>query len=124
MVLGTLKDLGAVKVEPVEPGSEKETLWDALVREHHPLGYKRLPGRRIKYIAWVGEEPVAALSFSGPVPKIEVRDCRVGWSAEEKKIHRSRLVNNSRFLIPSKPVFFLGSLEKQCEFGAFFDLFP
>ena len=97
--IGTLKDLGAVTVEPVEPGSEEEILWDALVREHHPLGYKRLPGRRIKYIAWVGEEPVAALSFSGSAPKIEVRDRWIGWSAEEKKIHRSRLVNNSRFLI-------------------------
>lgn len=97
--IGTLKNLGAVKVEPVEPGSEEEAVWDRLMREHHSLGYKRLPGRRIKYIARVGKEPVAALSFSGSAPRIEVRDRWIGWSAGEKKIHRSRLVNNSRFLI-------------------------
>lgn len=97
--LGTLKDLGKVTVEPVDVGSEDEACWDALVREHHPLGYKKLPGRRIKYLARVGKEPVAALSFSGSAPKVEVRDRWIGWSAEEKKIHRSRLVNNSRFLI-------------------------
>ncbi len=98
-VLGTLKDLGKVTVMPVDPGSREEDLWDSLIREHHSLGYKNLPGRRIKYIAWVGEQPVAALSFSGSAPKIEVRDRWMGWSAEEKKLHRSRLVNNSRFLI-------------------------
>lgn len=99
VALGTLKDLGKVTVIPVEPGSGEEDLWDSLVREHHSLGYKRLPGRRIKYIAWVGTQPVAALSFSGSAPKIEVRDRWMGWSPEEKKLHRSRLVNNSRFLI-------------------------
>ena len=99
VILGTLKDLGKVTVMPVDPGSREEDLWDALMREHHSLGYKKLPGRRIKYIAWVGKQPVAALSFSGSAPKIEVRDRWMGWSAEEKKLHRSRLVNNSRFLI-------------------------
>ena len=69
------------------------------MREHHPLGYRKLPGRRIKYLARVGAQPVAALSFSGSPPKLEVRDRWIGWSPEEKKIHRSRLVNNSRFLI-------------------------
>ena len=98
-VLGTLKDLGKVTVMPVDPGSREEDLWDSLIREHHSLGYKNLPGRRIKYIAWVGEQPVAALSFFGSAPKIEVRDRWMGWSAEEKKLHRSWLVNNSRFLI-------------------------
>ncbi|MHB1605896.1 MAG: Druantia anti-phage system protein DruA [Leptospirales bacterium] len=96
--IGTLKDLGVVAVKPVEPESEEEALWDTLARESHPLGYKRLPGRRIKYLARVGKEFVAALSFSGSAPKIEVRDRWIGWSPEGKKIHRSRLVNNSRFL--------------------------
>ena len=97
--VGTLKDLGKVSVCPVVPGSDDEACWDALMREHHPLGYRKLPGRRIKYLARVGTQPVAALSFSGPAPKLEVRDRWIGWSPEEKKIHRSRLVNNSRFLI-------------------------
>ena len=97
--VGTLKDLGKVSVLPVLPGSDDERCWDELMQEHHPLGYKKLPGRRIKYLAKVGTEPVAALSFSGPAPKLEVRDWWIGWSPEEKKIHRSRLVNNSRFLI-------------------------
>ncbi|EAY56676.1 Druantia anti-phage system protein DruA [Leptospirillum ferriphilum] len=73
-VLGTLKDLGKVTVMPLDPGSREEDLWDSLIREHHSLGDKNLPGRRIKYIARAGEQPVVALSFSGSAPKIEVRD--------------------------------------------------
>lgn len=96
---GTLEKLGPVVLEPVEPGSERCDLWDRLVREHHPLGYKRLPGRQIKYLAFAGTTPVAALSFSGAAPHLEVRDVHIGWSAEERKLLRNRVVNNSRFLI-------------------------
>ncbi len=83
----------------IDPGSEKAALWDRLVREHHPLGLVKLPGHQIKYLAFSGETVVGALSFSASAPHLEVRDRHIGWSAEERKLLRNRVVNNSRFLI-------------------------
>lgn len=96
---GTLESLGPITIEPVDPGSEEAALWDQAVREHHPLGYKKLPGRQIKYLARVKDTVVGALSFSASAPHLEVRDIHIGWSAGERKLLRHRVVNNSRFLI-------------------------
>lgn len=79
--------------------SELEHLWDHLVRNHHYLGYQRLLGHRLKYIAFMEGRPVAALSFSAPALRLRVRDKYIGWSAEQRKTYLERIVNNSRFLI-------------------------
>lgn len=99
VIWGTLESLGPITLEPVESGSERTDLWNQVIREHHPLGYKRLPGRQIKYLARVGETVIGAFSFSASAPHLEVRDTHIGWSAEERKLLRHRVVNNSRFLI-------------------------
>src|SRR5574341_752567 len=78
---------------PVEP------LWDQLVRGHHYLGYQKLLGHRLKYLAFLQDRPVAALSFSAPARTLRVRDQWIGWSAAQRRAHLDRVVNNSRFLI-------------------------
>jgi SRSO17 transposase len=78
---------------PVEP------LWDQLVRRHHYLGYQKLLGHRLKYLACLQRRPVAALSFSAPARVLRVRDQWIGWSAAQRQAHLNRVVNNSRFLI-------------------------
>ena len=55
-------------------GSELEPLWDQLVRCYHYLGYQRLIGHRLKYIAFLEDQPVAALSWSAPALKLAARD--------------------------------------------------
>jgi SRSO17 transposase len=77
-----------------------EPLWDSLVCAHHYLGYQKLLGHRIKYLAFLHDRPVAALSFSAPALKLRVRDAYIGWSASQRKTHLHRIVNNSRFLVP------------------------
>jgi hypothetical protein len=62
---GTLSSLPPVTVEVVSQ-TAWEPLWDDLVRSHHYLGYQKLLGRRLKYLAFMGKRPVAALSFSAP----------------------------------------------------------
>jgi SRSO17 transposase len=71
-----------------------------LVRGYHYLGYQRLLGHRLKYLAFLQGRPVAALSFSAPALALRVRDQYIGWSPAQRRAHRDRLVNNSRFLIP------------------------
>jgi len=79
--------------------SPLEPLWDALVRRYHYLGYQKLLGHRLKYLAVLQDRPVAALAFSAPARALRVRDQWIGWSAAQRKAHLDRVVNNSRFLI-------------------------
>ena len=79
--------------------SPAEPLWDQLVRGYHYLGYQRLLGHRLKYLAFLQGRPVAALSFSAPARALRVRDQWIGWSAAQRRAHLDRVVNNSRFLI-------------------------
>ena len=80
--------------------SMHEPLWDHLVSNYHYLGYQKLLGRRLKYLAFSNDRPIAAFSFSAPALKLSSRDHFIGWSDEQRKKHLNRIANNSRFLIP------------------------
>jgi SRSO17 transposase len=79
--------------------SEQEPLWNKLIRDYHYLGSEKLLGHRLKYLVFVNENPVAALSFSAPALKLKYRDYFIGWSEAQRKDFLSCLVCNSRFLI-------------------------
>jgi SRSO17 transposase len=96
--LGSLKTLRPINLELVS-GSDLEPVWDYLVKQYHYLGYQKLLGHRLKYLALVGEHPVAALSWSAAALKVGVRDRFIGWSEEQKKTYLDRIVSNSRFVI-------------------------
>jgi len=100
---GTLKSLRPITLELVS-GSDLEPVWDYLVKQYHYLGYQKLLGHRLKYLALVGEHPVAALSWSAAALKIGVRDRFIGWSEAQRKSFLDRIANNSRFLIFPKIV--------------------
>lgn len=87
----TLKQVSSSPLEPV---------WDQLVRTYHYLGFRKLLGHRIKYLAFIDERPVAALSWSAGARKLHVRDRFIGWDAAQRRRHLHRVANNSRFLIP------------------------
>ena len=97
-ITGDLHDLPRLTLT-VASQTDAEPLWDYLVRRYHYLGCKQLLGHRLKYLAFVGERPVAALSFSGPALKLRGRERFIGWSDEQRKTHLDRIVSNSRFLI-------------------------
>ena len=77
-----------------------EPLWDQLVSNYHYLGYKKLLGHRLKYLAFSGSRPIAAFSWSAPALKLRSRDNFIGWSNNQRKEHLKRIANNTRFLIP------------------------
>lgn len=95
---GDLRSWPPITVE-VASQSPVEPLWDQLVRGYHYLGYQKLLGHRLKYLAFLQGRPVAALSFSAPARALRVRDQWIGWSAAQRQVHLERMVNNSRFLI-------------------------
>jgi len=83
-ISGAVHTLPAVTLQ-VASGSNLEVVWDQLVRRHHYLGYQRLLGHRLKYLAFMQDRPVAAISFSAPALKLRVRDNYIGWSSEQRK---------------------------------------
>jgi SRSO17 transposase len=95
---GAVHTVPPITVE-VASHSALEPLWDRLVRTYHYLGYQKLLGHRLKYLAVLEGRPVAALAFSAPARVLRVRDQWVGWSAAQRQAHLDRVVNNSRFLI-------------------------
>ena len=90
--------LGLIRLE-IASGTPLEILWDTAVRENHYLGHKQLIGKRLKYIAFAGNRPVAAIGFRSASLKLEARDCYIGWSQNQKNMYLKNIANNSRFLI-------------------------
>ena len=95
---GKLGDFPPVTVELIS-GSDLEPVWDQLVSRYHYLGYQNLLGHRLKYLAFIKDRPVAALSWSAPALKLAARDCFIGWSAVQRKRHLNQVACNSRFLV-------------------------
>ena len=93
-----LHNLPPVSVKLISE-SYSEPLWDQLVRSYHYLGYQRLIGHRLKYLALIEDQPLAALSWSAPALKLAARDQFIGWSTTQRKLHLNQLTSNSRFLI-------------------------
>ncbi len=95
----SLSDLGEVRLEMVS-GCSSELLWNVLVREYHYLGHKRMFGRRLKYLAFTDNRPIAALGWKTASIHLEARECFIGWSEEQRKKYLKHVLNNNRFLIP------------------------
>jgi SRSO17 transposase len=91
--------LSSIHLEMVSQ-SMHEPLWDYLVSNYHYLGYQKLLGHRLKYLAFSDDRPIAAFSFSAPALKLRSRDHFIGWSNDQRKKHLKHIANNSRFLIP------------------------
>jgi SRSO17 transposase len=97
-LLADIKDLVPVKLCLVNKTVQEET-WDRLVRSYHYLGYKKMYGPRIKYLAMHCNQPLAALSFNRATLRVGVRDRYIGWDDGLKNEHLDRVVCNNRFLI-------------------------
>jgi SRSO17 transposase len=97
-MVGSLAEFSPVSLQLVSH-TPQEPLWDQLVRQYHYLGCRKLLGRRLKYLAFSGGRPVAALSWSAAALKTGARDEYIGWSDLQRKEQLHRIVNNSRFLI-------------------------
>lgn len=94
----TLADLAPIELRQVRRTPE-EKLFNALVREHHYLGYTRLVGEHLKYLVYAGDRLLACFAFSSAPYAIDCRDNFLGWSLEARERNRHLLAYNSRFLI-------------------------
>ena len=96
---GELSDYpGTVRLHKVDE-TKWEAFWDALVREHHYLGYSGQMGARVKYVITLGKQIVGAISFCSAVYRLGPRDEYIGWSDEDRILKLHHLLANNRFLI-------------------------
>lgn len=94
----SLAELGKVELRQVRRTPD-EALFNGLMEQHHYLGYTQPVGEHLKYMAFAGGRPVAALAWSSAPRHLGARDRFIGWSpaARLKNIHL--LAYNTRFLI-------------------------
>ena len=94
----SLKNLPPVVLKPVR-NTPDELLYNSLVQQHHYLGYRQIVGNHLKYVAFVGDRPVACLGWGSAAWKVKSRDDFIGWPPGVRKDHLHFVVNNTRFLI-------------------------
>lgn len=80
--------------------TKDEPLFNALLAQHHELGYIQPVGEQLKYLVYTGDRVVAALAWSSVAHGLKCRDQFLGWSVEIKRRNRHLLAYNSRFLVP------------------------
>ena len=74
--------------------SEEESRWQSLMQEHHYLGFKRVFGERLSYVAEHKGEWVALLSWAAAALKIQARETWIGWIPEQKPERLKFIANN------------------------------
>jgi hypothetical protein len=60
---GSLKEFQPITIHLVNH-TDLESVWDYLVRTYHYLGFNRMIGPGVKYLACHGDTPLAALSYN------------------------------------------------------------
>lgn len=76
-----------------------ERLFDALLEEHHYLGYTRPVGEHLKFLVFSGDRPLACFAFSSAPRHLGPRDRFIGWSPTARRANIRFLAYNTRFLI-------------------------
>lgn len=99
LLSATLKDVKqCIHIEQVCQ-TPKKILWNQVVRDYHYLGYGKTIGPRRKYLVWLGDRLVSAISFKQGVYRTGPRDRFIGWNDEERKEFLPHVLDNNRFLI-------------------------
>jgi hypothetical protein len=106
---GKLSTLPPVQLKMVR-NTSLEPLYNSLVHHHHYLGYRQIVGNHLKYIAFIGDQPVACLGWGSAAWAVKSRESFIGWNKTAKDQNLHMVVNNIRFLVlPWISVKFLAS---------------
>jgi hypothetical protein len=95
----TLRDLPSLSFRQVRR-TPQEPLFNALLHNHHALGYRQPVGEHLKYLVYAGPWLVAALAWSSAAHGLTCRDRFIGWSPQARRRNRHLLAYNTRFLVP------------------------
>jgi len=91
--------LNSLIVRLIEPSERPE--WDKLMADQHYLGFKKLVGESLRYVAEAQGHWVALLGWSSAALQCHPRDSWIGWPQVIQWQRLHLIANNSRFLILS-----------------------
>ena len=93
--------LREVQVRTVRP--DEEPRWNALMRQHHYLGFRNLCGNRLRQVAVHGERWLGLLGWHAAALHCAARDRWIGWTSLQRRQRLFLVVNQSRFLLLGAP---------------------
>jgi len=73
--------------------------WRSLMQEHHYLGFQKIVGKALYYVATKGSQWVALLGWGSAALKCAARDQWIGWDRQLQWQRLNLIANNVRFLI-------------------------
>lgn len=79
--------------------TEERERWRRLMQAHHYLGFGRIVGQSLWYVATCGEHWVSLLGWGAAALKCGPRDRWIGWTPALKFRRLPLIANNVRFLI-------------------------
>ena len=94
---GSFRHQFAFNVRPVE--HHEMDRWRTLMRQHHYLGFNRIVGEALCYVATKADQWVALLGWGSATLKCAVRDKWIGWDQALQFKRLYLIANNARFLI-------------------------
>lgn len=94
---GKVSEFPKPVVEAVEP--DNRYLFDWLLHTYHYLGMPGLVGEHQRHLAFIDNQVVACLAWSGAAWKIKARDRFIGWNEAVRRKNLCLVANNARFLI-------------------------
>jgi hypothetical protein len=97
-IAGKLRDFPSVTLH-LARNSSLEPLYNSLIARYHYLGYRQIVGSHLKYIAFLGESPVACLGWGSAAWRVKSREEFIGWDQATKVKNLTMVVNNTRFLV-------------------------
>ncbi len=78
---------------------EEVARWDALMEEHHYLGFRKLVGDSLRYVAETAGEWAALMGWMTAAFKCGPRDRWIGWTPSQQWRRLRFVANNARFLV-------------------------
>jgi hypothetical protein len=60
---------------------------------------RQIVGNHLKYIAYIGDRPVACLGWGSAAWSVKSRDAFIGWDKKTKEQRLHFVANNTRFLV-------------------------
>lgn len=90
-------DKAELVVRPIHP--HERNAWRQYIARHHYLGYRRLVGESLCYVALRRGTVVALIGWGAAALKNSPRDAYVGWDWSTKTRRLLYVVNNVRFLL-------------------------
>lgn len=93
-------DLNQVCVRPIL--AEEYSNWSDLMAAHHYLGFTRLIGESLCYVATYQGNWLALIGWSSAALHVKARDAWIGWPQALKFDRLRYVINNTRFLLLPK----------------------